>query len=221
LPGNFNTSEFSNFDGVIWLRKTFEVPANMLGKDLTLEITNMDDADETWYNGEQIGATSGAELERNYQIIAKMNKSAKATIVIRMVDWGGGMGVKGELKLRNAQNVLDLSSEWLYKSTYNFKELSEFIEPDWEARMGWQPTTIYNGMIKPLLNYRIKGAIWYQGESNAGRAYQYRSLFPAMIKNWREKFNQGDFPFLFVQLANFLKPDSIPKDDPWPELREA
>jgi sialate O-acetylesterase len=85
----------------------------------------------------------------------------------------------------------------------------------------WRPAELYNGMIAPLIPYAIQGAIWYQGESNAGRAYQYRRLFPDMIRNWREDWDQGDFPFLLVQLAPFMaiKPD--PSPSAWAELREA
>lgn len=80
---------------------------------------------------------------------------------------------------------------------------------------------LYNAMIAPLLPYGIQGAIWYQGESNAGRAYQYRTLFPAMITDWRKSWGQGDFPFLFVQLANFTEQLPEPKPSDWAELREA
>jgi sialate O-acetylesterase len=83
------------------------------------------------------------------------------------------------------------------------------------------PAGLYNAMIAPLIPYSIGGAIWYQGESNAGRAYQYRKLFPAMITNWRKDWGQGNFPFLFVQLANFMAIDPEPVDSAWAELREA
>lgn len=83
------------------------------------------------------------------------------------------------------------------------------------------PTALYNGMIAPLINYGIKGAIWYQGESNAGRSYQYRKLFPLMIADWRNRWGEGNFPFYFVQLANFMTKDAEPKDSGWAELREA
>jgi sialate O-acetylesterase len=83
------------------------------------------------------------------------------------------------------------------------------------------PAGLYNAMIAPLIPYGIAGAIWYQGESNAGRAYQYRTLFPAMIKNWRKDWGLGQFPFLFVQLANFMKTKPEPGDSAWAELREA
>jgi sialate O-acetylesterase len=83
------------------------------------------------------------------------------------------------------------------------------------------PSSLYNGMIAPLIPYAIKGAIWYQGESNAGRAYEYRTLFPAMIKNWRDDWKQGDFPFLLVQLAPFMQISKTPQESAWAELREA
>jgi sialate O-acetylesterase len=82
-------------------------------------------------------------------------------------------------------------------------------------------SALYNGMIHPLLNYRIKGAIWYQGESNAGKAYAYRELFPMMIQNWRKDWGQGDFPFYFVQLAPWLQAAKEPGESTWAELREA
>ncbi|MGB9624270.1 MAG: sialate O-acetylesterase [Phycisphaerae bacterium] len=84
-----------------------------------------------------------------------------------------------------------------------------------------RPSSLYNGMIQPLIPYAIRGAIWYQGEANAGRAYQYRKLFPAMIQDWRKAWGQGDFPFLFVQLANFQPTKPEPSDSTWAELREA
>ena len=82
-------------------------------------------------------------------------------------------------------------------------------------------TVLYDGMIAPLIPFGIKGAIWYQGESNAGRAYQYRTLLPTMIKDWRSRWGEGDFPFFIVQLANWQKSADEPKDDQWAELREA
>ncbi len=84
-----------------------------------------------------------------------------------------------------------------------------------------RPANLYNGMILPILPYAIRGAIWYQGESNAGRAYEYRHLFPKMINNWRQDWKQGDFPFYFVQLANYMQVRPEPGDSVWAELREA
>ena len=88
--------------------------------------------------------------------------------------------------------------------------------------LGWKPSELYNGMIAPLIPYAIKGAIWYQGESNAGRAEQYRRLFADMIRNWRRDWGQDDFTFLSVQLAPWQERSrSKPQDSDWAELREA
>ena len=84
-----------------------------------------------------------------------------------------------------------------------------------------RPGNIYNGVLKPTIGYGIRGVIWYQGESNAGKAYQYRDLFPLMIKSWRDEWGQGDFSFYWVQLADFLAESAEPKESAWAELREA
>ncbi len=88
-------------------------------------------------------------------------------------------------------------------------------------RRPWVPTELYNAMIAPLIPYAINGAIWYQGESNAGRAFQYRRLFTEMVQNWRDDWGQGDFAFLQVQLAPYMKIQPQPQESAWAELREA
>ena len=103
----------------------------------------------------------------------------------------------------------------------NYKELLARWEGKENDHGNQQPANIYNGVLKPTIGYGIKGVIWYQGETNAGRAYQYRDLFPLMIKSWRDEWNIGDFPFYFVQLADFQAEKPEPGDSAWAELREA
>jgi len=118
-------------------------------------------------------------------------------------------------KLVAGGQEIDLTGEWQYK-------LGAVMEPLLPPTfIRWKPLGLYNGMIVPLLNYRIKGVIWYQGEANTRNPFEYRQLFPAMINNWREKWNQGDFPFLYVQLANFMPASPQPSESNWAELREA
>ncbi len=93
--------------------------------------------------------------------------------------------------------------------------------PESRLKGNQRPANIYNGVLKPTIGYGIKGVIWYQGESNAGRAYQYRDLFPLMIQSWRDEWGIGDFPFYWVQLADFMKETTEPGDSSWAELREA
>ena len=93
--------------------------------------------------------------------------------------------------------------------------------PDEDMHGNFRPGNIYNGVLLPTIGYGIRGAIWYQGESNVGRAYQYRDLFPLMIQTWRDLWGQGDFSFYWVQLADFLNERSEPAESAWAELREA
>ena len=95
------------------------------------------------------------------------------------------------------------------------------INPDGQMRGNARPGNIHSGVLTPSIGYGIKGAIWYQGESNAGRAYQYRELFPFMIKSWREEWGLGEFPFYWVQLADFGGEKAAPAESNWAELREA
>lgn len=107
------------------------------------------------------------------------------------------------------------------KTDRNEQEEKDFKNLGNNMRGNQRPANIYNGVLKSHLGYGIRGAIWYQGESNAGRAYQYRDLFPLMIQNWRDEWGQGDFPFYWVQLADFMAEKSEPADSAWAELREA
>ena len=93
--------------------------------------------------------------------------------------------------------------------------------PDARMKGNARPGNIHSGVLTPSIGYGIKGAIWYQGESNAGRAYQYRELFPFMIQSWRDEWSLGDFPFYWVQLADFKPEKTEPAESDWAELREA
>jgi len=107
------------------------------------------------------------------------------------------------------------------KTSRTEEEEKTFKNMTGNMRGNHRPANIYNGVLKSHLGYGIRGAIWYQGESNAGRAYQYRDLFPLMIQNWRDEWGQGDFPFYWVQLADFRAEVDEPKESDWAELREA
>src|SRR6185436_598833 len=115
---------------------------------------------------------------------------------------------------------ISLAGEWRMKESAALAKLSGVPQPI-DANNPNVVTVLYNGMIAPLLPFAIKGAIWYQGESNADRAYQYRKLLPAMIGDWRKRFGAGSFPFYIVQLAAWQKSVAAPRDNAWAELREA
>ena len=206
-----------NFDGFVWFQKTIDLPSRYAGKALTLHLGAIDDDDITWFNGQRVGETQGYNKNREYELPADAVKAGENTITIRVQDNSGGGGLTGpaeEVYLAQGGNQLsvDLTGPWQYDATQ---------EPPFPASMRPQnqPAALYNGMIAPLLPYPIKGVIWYQGESNASRAQQYATLFPNMIKDWRQQWGGDNFPFLFVQLANFM-PGGAPVDQ-WAYLREA
>jgi sialate O-acetylesterase len=221
IPCLWEDKDLNYFDGVVWYRKTVNIPADWQNKELKLTLDMIDDNDITFFNGDEVGRTEGWNLERTYTIPAKLVKSGKAVITVRVFDTGGGGGIYGnraKLNLSlNGNTRIALAGTWLYKTGLNLAEIpSAPFDPNNPNR----PTVLYNAMIYPLIPFSIRGAIWYQGESNDARAYQYRELFPLMIKDWRKQWNL-DFPFYFVQLANFEKSAVKPEESNWAELREA
>jgi len=217
LPGYIEKNGLQGVDGIIWFRKNVDLDAVQAGKGATLELSKINDSDVTYVNGVKVGATEQkAEAKRSYAIPEGVLKAGKNNITVRVEDLGGSGGIYGDandMKIVTNEKSIPLAGDWKYK--IGVLKITTSLGPN------SYPTLLYNGMINPLIPYGIKGAIWYQGEGNAGRAFQYRRVFSDMIKDWRKQWNQGDFPFLFVQLANFMKPDSIPVESTWAELREA
>ncbi len=209
-----------DYDGVVWFRKEINVPAAAAGKPLNLRLGMIDDADTTWFNGVKVGSTNGYNTQREYSVPGNLVKAGRNVITVRVLDTGGGGGIFGSTDEMNAGlggTNLSLAGKWSYQTAFDIRTMPKAPAVAFNAN---SPATLYNAMIAPLIPYAIKGAIWYQGEGNAGRAYQYRELFPAMIKDWRQRWGY-DFPFLFVQLANFMKDKDQPADYEWAELREA
>ncbi len=218
VPGYCADGPLGRVNGVVWFRKDINVSATMAGKSARLWLGRIVDGDETYFNGQKVGAITYEWPPRKYDIPADLLKEGKNTIVVRIINTlnRGGFVLDKPYQLTVAGRTIDLKGPWQYQLGATMKPLQPktFIE--------WQPLGLYNGMIAPLLNYSIKGVIWYQGESNASRKpSEYYKLFSALITNWRQKWNQGGFPFLYVQLANFMDVKDQPSESNWAELREA
>ena len=219
LPGLWESRQLGELDGIVWFRKTVDIAAADTGKEATLDLAMIDDNDITYVNEVKAGSTNSYNTKRKYTIPAGVLKEGKNVIAVRVEDTGGGGGIYGEssdMKLTIGNNVISLAGPWTFKVESLLKSNSGTVGPN------DFPTLLYNAMLHPLIPYAIKGAIWYQGETNAGRAYQYRKAFPLMITDWRTKWKQGAFPFYFVQLASFGAGNGNSKTgSAWAELREA
>lgn len=222
VPGLMQEQGLKGFNGIVWFRKVIDIPAKWEGKELTLNLGAVDDNDFTYFNGVQIGHTEGWMENRSYKIPAKLVKRGKAVVSVRVMDTGGSGGIWGSPEnvyiQRTASDRQLLAGEWKYKVSLDIKDI-----PNMPVNLSGEPnvpTFLFNAMLKPLIPYDIKGAIWYQGESNAGEAYQYRELMPLMITDWRKQWGY-DFPFYMVQLASFTQIQTQPVESTWAELREA
>ena len=217
LPAYFENKGLPNFDGVVWFRKKVNIAAN--NTDFTLSYL-ADDDDMIWVNGNYIGETKGYNVKRHYTIPAKFLKKGENIITIRVFDGAGNGGVYGDenFSLKSSKETVLLNGDWKYTIGADLKDLP--AKP-YLAQGQNRPSAIYNAMIAPLTDYKIKGVIWYQGESNAERAYQYQKLFPLFINDWRAQFKDQNLPFFFVQLANYRQQKQEPGDSDWAELREA
>lgn len=215
-------------DGGVWYRREVELPAKWAGRELELSLGAIDDTDTTYFNGSAVGATGGEvpnhwAVQRHYRIPASAVRAGRAVIAVRVWDHGGDGGFTGPADAlwigppgAEPRERLALGGAWRFQP-----ERTRPAMPNPPGLNQNLPSVLYNGMIAPLLPYAIKGATWYQGESNAGRAGEYRGLLTAMIQGWRRDWRVGDFPFLIVQLAPYMAIDSEPRESGWAELREA
>ena len=220
MPGLWETRNLKGVDGVVWFRQEIELSKEQAASNLVLNLGKIDDSDITWVNGTEVGNTPDSrDASRSYKIKPGVFKPGKNVIVVKVTDKGGDGGFSSESKDFNISGngfILPLEGNWRYRlSGENLAYTHSAVGPN------DIPTQLYNGMIYPLLNLKVKGAIWYQGESNASRAYRYRELFPAMINSWRDSWKQPEMPFFFVQLANYMAVNEAPVESEWAELREA
>ena len=212
--------QLGGYWGFVWFRKTIEIGKEMKIADFKLDLPVTAGFYEVYMNGQLIKSSENKTSKvPDYILKGKLLNRGKNVLAIRMFQsWATGrIGLKDtEAKLVSLDNKtkISLGGDWRFNSTI------EPEVPQWQDYYN-KMNVLYNGGIASLIPYGIKGAIWYQGENNAGKAYQYRTLFPMMIEDWRVRWGEGYFPFLFVQLANFRDKQPEPVENDWAELREA
>ena len=221
LPGLWEQQGMGleDLDGKVWFRKILTISQEDAGKPAVLNLGKVDDSDETFVNGIWVGETKNKYGDkRSYKIAAGVLLAGKNVIAVRVDDTGGGGGIYGnadDMELVIGNENQPLAGEW------NF-QVESVLSGNAGIGPNSYPTLLYNAMVNPLVPYAMRGVIWYQGEANAGRAFQYRRSFPMLISDWRGHWGEGNFPFLFVQLASFNAADGNSQaGSTWAELREA
>ena len=198
-----------DLDGVVWFRRDVEIPASWAGRKLILELGPLDDMDWTWFQGVLVGAQLGADkwnLPRRYEVPAELVVAGKAALAVRVYDTGGAGGFGGtaeQMRLYPADaeaQALPLAGTWKVRQGLPKSALPVPVRSGLANQNS--PTTLWNGMMAPLAPMAMRGAIWYQGESNRMRWMEYCMLFMYMINGWRDVWGRA-FPFYFVQIAPF------------------
>jgi sialate O-acetylesterase len=219
------------FDGVVWLRKEVELPSEEAGKDIKLHLAYAYKDDTTFFNGQKLGESQGGgdkPKPTEYLVPGNRVRTGRNVIVVRLKGSDGFVGLFSDdlnkPQVAVGDRVISLAGKWLYQPG---PDLYDLPAPSKYSKLKGDPNTatlLFNGMVAPLVSYMIRGVIWYQGESNAidNRSAQYRTLFPALIKDWRRHWGY-QFPFLFVQLAGWppMPDGQEPGESPFAELREA
>lgn len=236
LPG-YVDGELGSFNGIVWLRRSFELDDASGASQLLLG--RIDDYDTVYINGQRVGKTDvdqgdGRQIVRLYDIAEGVLQEGRNVIAIALMDVRSSGGVTPDGKpfeLRTPSETVSLSGMWKYQVGFNDRDYGSFPLPGNYAvptgRAFRRPSALYNAMIHPITRVGVKGAIWYQGESNAGRGDEYRRMFPEMIMAWREAWARARdepgyaLPFYFVQLPNYKAAQEQPGESSWAELREA
>lgn len=220
VPSYWESQGYPGLDGVAWYRVDFDLDATEIRSPVTLALGAIDDDDITWVNGVEVGRTSGYNVRRSYNVPATTLRSGRNVLTVRVTDYAGGGGINENAALIVGGRRKPLDGTWTFK-------VGRVTIGNDGQRINKIPTVLYNKMVYPMLPLSIKGVLWYQGESNANNAQQateYREQFAALVKSWRREWSGGrsQFPFLWVQLPGYGKPDDTPELRPgWALQRES
>lgn len=227
-PQPWPVKPLKEFDGTVWYRKEIDVLPGEAGRSIRLHLSHMLQADTTFFDGAKVGETTGEVPVRDYLVPSALVKSGRNIVTVRLTGqfasgdgYAGMLGDASQMYVDLGSRKISLAGLWQFQPG---PDLSELPDPpplaEFRTEFPQSPTLLFNAMISPLVRYRLKGVIWYQGESNVGRADQYRSLFPALINDWRTHWGY-QLPFLFVQLAGFGADAPEPGECARAELRES
>src|SRR5690606_11336017 len=220
VPGLWRTQGL-DIKGVVYYRRDFEVPPSMDGRHAKLHLGMLIDSDSVFVNGHFVGSTPYQYPPREYDIPAGVLRAGKNNITVQLTakNGNGGFVEDKPYKLIGDDMEVDLTGAWRYKVGLDLDEINRYKNRLRNLKAAG--SGLYNGMIYPIRNYRVRGAIWYQGETNAGRPQYYQTYLESLIRNWRELYQAPELPFLIVQLPNYLEKSDEPQESGWAEIREA
>ena len=213
---DWGTNGLNPINGSHWFRKEVEVPQDWNGKEATLRLGCIVDADSVYVNGTFVGTVSYQYPPRIYTIPAGVLKAGKNTVTIRLISNNGYPHFVKEkpYKIICGNEEVSLQGEWKYRLGASMPPAPGMMF------FCYKPVCLYNAMIAPLQNYGIRGVLWYQGESNVDRRNEYAALLTAMIADWRSTFGNPELPFYIVELADFLSRDDVSGRQAWAEMRK-
>ena len=225
IPGYWATAELGPVNGAVWFKKEITIDPSQsyvntdsqtVGRVAKLHLGRIVDADSVFVNGVFVGSTGYQYPPRRYEFSPAIIHEGKNTIVVKVISTSGqgGFVLDKPYELIVGGRTYDLKGMWQYRLGATMEPLAD------QTFVQWKPVGLFNAMISPLVQYSMKGVIWYQGESNAEKPQEYQNLFPALIRDWRKKWNQGNYPFLFVQLPNYMQAQAQPSESNWALFRE-
>jgi sialate O-acetylesterase len=215
MPG----TGLNGYWGLVWLREQIDIPQKITTKKMKL-VVNILARDAIFYiNGTEVAHIVNPGKTFSIDVTPGILHQGHNVLSVRLyVNWGSAhIGTKKEepyIVSEDNKIRIPMKGEWSFNSEI---ETSVAQWQDYYNKL----SVLYNARIAPIIPYGIKGVIWYQGENNAGNGYQYRTLFPLLIEDWRVRWQLGYFPFLYVQLANYMEKKNEPEESEWAELREA
>ena len=220
IPGYWEDQGIKELDGVVWYRREVDIPELMAKKSAHLFMGRVVDADKVYINGKEVGSTTYQYPQRRYSVPTGVLKAGKNVFVIRVTNFNGKGGFVPDKPyyIFSGKDTVDLKGYWEYKVGEVFSPRERTTRRIVAQN---QPAALYNGMVAPFIHFPVKGMLWYQGESNAGRPEAYAALLPALISDWREKFDNPDAPFIYAQLPNFMEVNYLPSESNWALLRES
>jgi sialate O-acetylesterase len=224
IPGGFKELGVPETPALAWFRREIVLPDKLPAGMPLLFLGSIERMDTVYINGRSVGGSAWVENPRVYPLFGAVLKPGKNVIVIRVLKTkpdGGFLGKPDELHLMlGDKSIIPLAGKWKGKLSLDARP----PQPLPIAYENWpvMPAVLYEGMLKPIAPLSITGALWYQGEQNSPRGFQYRRILPVMIADWRKLFGQGDFPFYIVSLPAFKPRSATPVDgDEWTETRES